>query len=185
MKVLFKSIVSFSIKSKLTICFLVLGLLPILVFGVISYQVYLEGLQKNITTYTFEVIESIDKNFGTYISDIENILQFKEDYYAQQYLKLYDAGDIDKNRKYTVRIWETFDTLKKMKTDLADIKLIDHSGHAISCYGTYWEDLGTNPLFAELKFKPTGGLAFLPPYHSIENKYVFSLGKIFGRGSAS
>jgi two-component system, sensor histidine kinase YesM len=183
MNVLFKRIVSFSIKSKLTICFLALGLLPLLVFGVISYQVYLESLQKNITTYTFEVIASIDKNFETYISDIDNILQFKEDYYAQQYLKLYEAGDIDENRKYTVRIWETFDTLKKMKTDLADIKLIDHSGHVISCYGTYWEDLDTNPLFDELKYKPVGGLAFLSPYHSKENKYVFSLGKIFGRGT--
>lgn len=179
-----KRTVSISIKLKLTICFLILGLFPILIFGVISYQVYLDGLQKSIATYTFEVIASIDKNFETYISDAENILQFREDYYAKQYLKLYDAGDIDANRKYTVRIWETFDTLKKMKTDLSDIKLIDHSGHVISCYGTYWEDMDRNRLFAELKYKPEGGLAFLPPYHSIENKYVFSLGKIFGRGSA-
>lgn len=167
----------YSIKSKLTICFLALGLIPILIFGFISYRFYLQNLHKNVTTYSYEVIERIEKNLETYISDIENILQLRSDYYIQQYLKLNEAGDIDGNRKYTVRIWETFDSLKKMKTDLVNIRLISHSGKTISCLGNYWEDISVDPLFNELVYKQDEEVSIQPPYINIQKKNVFSIGK--------
>lgn len=168
---------TYSIKSKLIICFLALGLLPIFIFGFISYKVYLDGARSNVTNYSFEVIERIDKNLETYISDIENILQLRNDYYIQQYLKLSEAGDIDGNRKYTVRIWENFDSLKKMKTDLEDIKLIAHSGRTISCFGDYWEDVEDSPLYLSLQKKPYYDLAVQSPYVNVQGKRVFSIGK--------
>lgn len=169
---------SLNIRSKFTISFLAMGLLPLFIFALISYNVYLKGLQKNVTTYSFEVIERIDKNLETYISDIENILKLRSDYYVQQYLKLYDAGDIDGNRKYTMRLWETFDYLKKMKTDLEDIRLISNKGRVISCYGTYWEDIGSNPMFIDLIARAPEKMHIQAPHLSMHNKRVFSIGKI-------
>lgn len=174
---LFRSFNIYSIKSKLTICFLALGLIPLLIFGLISYRLYFQNLHKNVTTYSYEVIERIDKNLETYISDIENILQLRSDYYFQQYLKLNEAGDIEGNRKYTVRIWETFDSLKKMKTDLDNIRLISHSGSTISCSGNYWEDVSTDPLYKDLVAKASDEVAIQPPYMNLQNNYVFSIGK--------
>ncbi len=182
-KKLFRKVNLYSIKSKLTVCFLALGLIPILVFGVISYRLYLGSLHKNVTTYSYEVIERIDKNIETYISDIENILELRSDYYFQQYMKLTEAGDIDGNRKYTVRIWENFDTLRKMKTDLVNIRLISHSGQTISCFGNYWEDVDQDPLFQELVNKTTDDVSIQPPYVNIRNKQVFTVGKSI-RGNA-
>jgi two-component system sensor histidine kinase YesM len=177
-KLRFPKGMSLNIRSKFTISFLAMGLLPLFMFALISYNVYLKGLEKNVTTYSFEVIDRIDKNLETYISDIENILKLRSDYYVQQYLKLYDAGDIDGNRKYTMRLWETFDYLKKMKTDLEDIRLISHKGRVISCYGTYWEDIGSNALFEELMMKEPDEMAIQAPHLSMHNKRVFSIGKI-------
>lgn len=168
---------AYSIRSKLTVCFLALGLIPMLIFGYVSYRVYLGSLQRNVTTYSYEVIERIDKNIETYISDIENILQLRSDYYVQQYLKLNEAGDIDGNRKYTVRIWENFDTLRKMKTDLVNIRLVAGSGQTISCFGNYWEMLDIDPLYWELRLKPAEAVAIQPPYINIQNRHVFSIGK--------
>lgn len=177
-KLPFKWRMALTIRSKFTIGFLIMGLFPVLVFALISYNVYLNGLQKNVIGYSFEVIERIDKNLETYISDIENILKLRSDYYVQQYLKLYDAGDIDGNRKYTMRLWETFDYLKKMKTDLEDIRLISSKGRVISCYGTYWEDIASNALFNDLMTKDPDDMSITPPYINIYDKHVFSVGKI-------
>lgn len=174
---LLRSFSFYSIRSKLTICFLALGLIPLLIFGVISYNLYFQNLHKNVTNYSFEVIERIDKNLETYISDIENMLQLRSDYYFQQYLKLNEAGDIEGNRKYTVRIWETFDSLKKMKTDLVNIRLISHSGSTISCFGNYWEDISADSLYKDLVNKASDEVSIQPPHLNIQNKYVFSIGK--------
>lgn len=173
----FKGFNIYSIKSKLTICFLALGLIPILVFGFISHNLYSKSMYKNVATYSYEVIERIDKNMETYISDIENILQLRSDYYFQQYLKLNAAGDIDGNRKYTVRIWENFESMRKMKTDLVNIRLIANSGQTISCFGNYWEDVSLDPLYNELITKKSDDLSIQPPYVNIQNKNVFSIGK--------
>jgi two-component system sensor histidine kinase YesM len=174
---LFRSFSFCSIRSKLTICFLALGLIPFLLFALISYNLYFQNLHKNVTTYSYEVIERIDKNLETYVSDIENILQLRSDYYFQQYLKLNEAGDIDGNRKYTVRIWETFDSLKKMKTDLVNIRMVAHSGSTISCFGNYWEDISGDPLYNDLVNKASDDVSIQPPHLDLQNNYVFSIGK--------
>ncbi|WP_242856025.1 sensor histidine kinase [Ruminiclostridium josui] len=177
----FKKFSIYSIRSKMTICFLALGLIPILVFGFISYHLYLLNLHKNVANYSEQVIERVDKNLETYISDIENIMRLKSNYYFQQYSKLNETGDIEGNRKYIVRIWETFDSLKQMKTDLVDIRYISSSGSAISCYGRYWGDLTTEPLYGELVTKKNDVVAIQPPHLNILNKKVFSIGQAVNR----
>lgn len=178
---LFRKFSIYSIRSKMTICFLALGLVPILLFGIISYHLYLQNLHKNVTSYSEQVIERVDKNLETYISDIENIMRLKSNYYFQQYSKLNEAGDIEGNRKYTVRIWETFDSVKQMKTDLVDIRFISSSGSTISCYGRYWVDVSNEPLYRELINKKSNIVAIQPPHLNALNKKVFSISQAVNR----
>jgi two-component system sensor histidine kinase YesM len=180
---LFRSFSIYSIRSKMAICFLALGLIPILIFGLVSYRLYFQNLHKNVTIYSDQVIERVDKNLQTYISDIENILQLSSNYYFQQYFKLNEAGDIEGNRKYTVRIWETFDSLKQMKTDLVDIRLISHSGSTISCYGRYWENVPEEPLYRELINKKTNAVSIQPPHLNFLNQKVFSIGQVVNQNA--
>ncbi len=174
---LFKRFNFYSIRSKLTVCFLILSVLPISLFALFSYNYYLKSLYNNVAVYTYEVIERVDKNIETYISDIDNILNLREDYYILQYLKLREVGDIDGNRKYTVRIWEYFDRLKKMKTDLEDIRLIDYSGDTISCNGIYWTNKKNDFLYNDLKLKKTDDISIQPPYVNNFDKNVFTIAK--------
>lgn len=112
----------YSIRTKMIVCFLALSLIPLLILGYLSYQYYINDLQNSINVYTNEVIERVDKNIETYILDIENILEIYDDYYTIQYLRLNEAGDIDGIQKYTVRLWETIELIRNMKSDLVDIK---------------------------------------------------------------
>lgn len=173
----------YSIRSKMTICFLALGLIPIFIFGLVSYRLYFQNLHKNVAIYSDQVIDRVDKNLETYISDIENILQLSSNYYFQQYFKLNETGDIEGNRKYTVRIWETFDSLKQMKTDLVDIRFISHSGSTISCFGKYWEDISREPLYSELANKEPGVVSIQPPHMNFLNQKVFSIGEAINRNA--
>jgi two-component system sensor histidine kinase YesM len=183
-KELFQGGAPFSIKTKIIVFFLVLGLVPILILGLISYRLNYDSLHKNVETYSFEVIERTENTLETYISDIKNILKFKDDYYFKQYLLLYKSGDIEGNRKYMVKIWETFDTVKKIKTDLSNIRMIDPTGHVISYYGTYWEELKDNPLYKSLLKKSYDEIAVQPPHQDVYNKNVFTVGKVMDRGNS-
>lgn len=174
-----------SIKTKLTAYFLLLSLLPIVIFVFFSGNYYLQGLQKNVMAYTYEVIERVDKNIETYISDIDNILNIRNDYYILQYLKLSDSNDIDENRKYTMRMWENFNNLKKMKTDLADIRVIAPNGQTISCYGMYWTDLNSESVLLNLAANPQNEIAIIPPRLNIMNKNVFTIGKAINSANLS
>lgn len=174
----FNNLALYSIKTKIITCFLVLSLLPMTIFGFFAYKFYLEDLRKNVISYTYEVIERVDKNIVTYISDIENILDIRNDYYILQYLKLNEANDIEGNRTYTVRIWETFNGIKKMKTDLADIKVTAYTGETISCYGIYWTDVSSDCLYNALLNKEKDSFSIQPPHINILNKNVFSIAKV-------
>lgn len=167
----------FSIKTKLILCFLILSLLPIIIFGFSSYQSFVQNIHDNAIVYTYEVIEQINKNIETYISDIENILQMRNDYYVLQYLKLNEAGDIDGNRKYTVRLWETFNNQKKIKTGLDDIRLVSHTGQTLSCYGIYWNDIAREPLYRGLRTGASRNHAVQLPHFNILGQNVFTIAR--------
>jgi two-component system sensor histidine kinase YesM len=167
----------FSIKTKLIICFLILSLLPIIVFVFYSYQSFVQNLNDNAIVFTSEVMEQINKSIETYISDIENILQMRNDYYVLQYLKLNEADDIDGNRKYMVRLWETFNSLKKMKTGLDDIRLVSHTGQTFSCYGIYWTDITRDPLYRELSASGSTNHSVQLPHLNILGQNVFTIAR--------
>ncbi|OXM87327.1 cache domain-containing sensor histidine kinase [Paenibacillus rigui] len=171
-----KNFVATSIKVKLIICFLTLSIVPICIVGYISYQFYIKNLQENTIVYSNEVIGRVDKNMETYVSDIINVLSMRDDYYLLQYLKLTEAGNIEKNRKYTVRMWEQFNQFKTMKTDLEDIRIIMEDGKTIGSNGVYWSD-PRDAIFQYLNNKQTDEAIILSPHQSLLNESVFSICK--------
>ncbi|MEK4869442.1 sensor histidine kinase [Niallia sp. FSL W8-1348] len=176
MKKWLKWIDLYSIRTKMIVCFLALSLIPLLILGYLSYQYYINDLQNSVNVYTNEVIERVDKNIETYILDIENILEIYDDYYTIQYLRLNEAGDIDGIQKYTVRLWETIQLIKNMKSDLVDIRIISHTGETISAQGVYWNDRN-DPFFANIRNIDEEEFVVKSPYIDMFNRNVFSIGK--------
>ncbi|MCB5236924.1 MAG: sensor histidine kinase [Niallia nealsonii] len=176
MKKWLKWIDLYSIRTKMIVCFLALSLIPLLILGYLSYQYYINDLQNSVNVYTNEVIERVDKNIETYILDIENILEIYDDYYTIQYLRLNEAGDIDGIQKYTVRLWETIQLIKNMKSDLVDIRIISHTGETISAQGVYWSDRN-DPFFANIRNIDEEEFVVKSPYIDMFNRNVFSIGK--------
>lgn len=176
MKKWLKWIDLYSIRTKMIVCFLALSLIPLLILGYLSYQYYINDLQNSINVYTNEVIQRVDKNIETYILDIENILEIYDDYYTIQYLRLNEAGDIDGIQKYTVRLWETIELIRNMKSDLVDIRIISHTGETISAQGVYWSDMN-DPFFTNMRKIDEAQFAVKSPYMDMFNRNVFSIGK--------
>ncbi len=124
--------------------------MPLIVLAFLSYHIYLQILEQNIRSYTSEVIDRVDRNLQIYLSDQERILELRSDYYAVQFIKLSLAGDIEGNRKYTFRLWENLNNIKKIKTDLRDVSITTLNGTRIGCYGITHEDISQNQLFQTL-----------------------------------
>ena len=84
-----------SLRSKFILCFMVLGIIPMILLALVSYRVYLDILQQNVQTYTSTVIERVDCSLEIYLSDLERVLELRNDYYHVQFIKLSLAGDIE------------------------------------------------------------------------------------------
>jgi two-component system, sensor histidine kinase YesM len=136
-----------SIRNKFILSFMVLALVPMILFAFFSYRTYLGILQRNVQSYTSEVIDRVDRNLQIYLSDLEHILELRNDYYNLQFIKLSMAGDIEGNRKYTFRLWENLNNIKKIKTNLRDVAITTANGVSVGCYGMTHIDREQNELF--------------------------------------
>lgn len=136
-----------SLRTKFVLSFMVLILVPMVLLAIISYRTYLGVLQRNVQSYTREVIDRVDRNLQIYLSDLEQILELRNDYYNLQFIKLSLAGDIEGNRKYTFRLWENLNNTKKIKTDLRDVAITTSRGVSAGCYGVTHIDPQNNELF--------------------------------------
>ena len=144
-----------------------------------SYRTYLNILQLNVRSYNSKVIERLARNLEIYLSDLENVLQLRDDYYSQQFIKLSRAGDIEGNRRYVYRLWENFNSMKKIKTDLRDMAITTADGVVISCYGVSHTSLAENRLYRTLAERPAGeeGMALWEPHPFWLGGEVFSVGQ--------
>lgn len=130
-----------TIRTKLIISFLVIGLLPLILFALFSYSTYSGALRERITGYSREVVFRMERDIDNYFSDIEQFLTREQDFYINQFIKLTQVNDFSNNRKYTFRIWEDFNNLRHMKPGLEDIALTFSDGKRISSYGLYYVDI--------------------------------------------
>lgn len=130
-----------TIRTKLIISFLLIGLLPMLIFSFLSYNIYSGALNDKISAYSNEMISRMERDLEDYILDIERFLNREQDFYINQFIKLTQANDFSNNRKYIFRIWEDFENLKQMKPGLEDIAITFQDGRRISSYGLYNIDI--------------------------------------------
>lgn len=168
-----------SIQAKLIAAFLILSLIPLILLAFFSYRAYLDILQGNVRSYTREVIDRVDRNLRIYLSDLERFLDSRNDYYNLQFIKLSLAGDIEGNRKFTVRLWENLNSMKQLKTDLRDVSLITLDGVKISCRGVSHIDTANHELFQTLinRAATEERMALWGPHPDWLGGNVFSVGR--------
>lgn len=167
-----------SLRTKFIISFTGLILIPLLLLAFLSYYTYFEILQQNVRTYTETVINRVERNLQIYLSDLERILDLRNDYYILQFLKLSMIDDIEGNQKYTYRLWENLNNIKKYKTDLRDVAIITLKGVKIGCYGLTNVDLSQNELFQILANRTAqdNTMAIYGPHDDWLGGKVFSVG---------
>ncbi|MCL6591423.1 MAG: sensor histidine kinase [Firmicutes bacterium] len=167
-----------SIRTKFILSFLLLSLIPLVLFATFSLRAYLDILQGNVNSYANEVIDRIDRNLQIYLSDLDRILEFRNDYYILQFIKLSLADDIEGNRKYTFRLLENLSNIKNLKTDLSDIAIITREGVKIDCSGVTHVDLSQEQLFQMLvnRTPKEKTSAFWGPHQDWLGRNVFSVG---------
>jgi len=167
-----------SLRTKIILSFAGLSLIPLILLAFLSYYTYLEILQQNVRTYTETVINRVERNLQIYLSDLERILELRNDYYILQYLKLSLIDDIEGNQKYTYRLWENLNNIKKYKTDLREVAITTLKGVKIGCYGVTNVDLSQNNLFQILANRTTqdNTMAIYGPHDDWLGGKVFSVG---------
>ncbi|TDO94434.1 two-component system sensor histidine kinase YesM [Halanaerobium saccharolyticum] len=172
-KKLFNRIEIHTIRTKLIISFLVIGLLPILLFGLLSFNIYRGAINDRISDYSQEMVNRMERDLEDYISEIERFLSREQDFYINQFIKLTQANDFRNNRKYAFRIWEDFNNLKQMKPGLEDIAITFQDGRRISSYGTFNIDL--EAFKAKMYPNLSGDIYITPPYKSYFQQEVITI----------
>jgi len=162
-----------TIRTKLIISFLLIGLLPMLIFSFLSYNIYSGALNDRISAYSIEMINRMERDLEDYIMDIQRFLNREQDFYINQFIKLTQANDFSNNRKYIFRIWEDFENLKQMKPGLEDIAITFQDGRRISSYGLYNIDIDN---FDNIPFPNNlEDIYFTPPHKNYLQKEVITL----------
>ncbi len=168
-----------SLRTKFILSFVALSTIPMVILATFSYGVYHDILQQNIQSYTSEVIDRVDRNLEIYLSDLERILELRNDYYNLQFIKLSLAGDVEGNRKFTFRLWENLNNIRNYKTELRDVSITTIGGVTIGCYGVTHTDLSQNKLFQTLANRTSkeNSIAIWGPHPDWLGGPVFSVGK--------
>jgi two-component system sensor histidine kinase YesM len=168
-----------SLRTKFTLAFVFLSTLPLFILAIFSYGVYRDILQQNIQSYTSEVIDRVDRNLEIYLSDLERILELRNDYYNLQFIKLSLAGDVEGNRKFIFRLWENLNNIRNFKTELRDVSITTIGGVTVGCYGVTHTDLARNELFQTLANRTAkdDSIAIWGPHPDWLGGPVFSVGK--------
>lgn len=173
-----------TLRTKLVLSFLILGLIPFLAFAWFSYDRYLGALQERITTYSEGVVVRMQKDLDSYLTDIDSLLDMKNDYYINQFIKLKKAHDFEGNRKYTFRLWEDFNTLTRIKAGIEDVALTFNDGQRFSTYGLYYATPETMSLYDRVTSKNTDGYLISRPYYNFLNKPVITVARVFNSESS-
>ena len=132
-----------TIRTKLIISFLIIGLLPILLFGFLSFNVYSGAINDRINNYSQEMVNRMERDLEDYITEVERFLSKEQDFYINQFIKLTQANDFRNSRKYAFRIWEDFNNVKQLRPGLKDVAITFQDGSRISSYGTYNIEIDT------------------------------------------
>ncbi|MFW5961775.1 MAG: sensor histidine kinase [bacterium] len=166
-----------TIKTKLIISFLIIGLLPIILFGLLSFNLYRGAINDRITDYSQEMVKRMERDLEDYMNEIDRFLSKEQDFYINQYIKLNQVNDFRNSRKYAFRIWEDFNNVKQLKPGLEDVAITFQDGRRISSYGTYNIEIDN---FKEQLYSPAANDTFFTtPYRNHFNEDVITVARYY------
>lgn len=166
-----------TIKTKLIISFLIIGLLPILLFGFLSFNTYRGAINDRINNYSQEMVKRMERDLEDYINEVERFLSKEQDFYINQFIKLTQVNDFRNNRKYAFRIWEDFNNVKQLKPGLEDVAITFQDGRRISSYGTY--NIKINNFKEQLYSTQNADTFFTQPYINYFQEEVVTVARYY------
>lgn len=112
MKIIRDKIANFSIRSKMIWSYILIALLPFLLFAAIGIGIFARQSEKDISMYTNQMMSQVSTSIDVYVSSIEKI----SDYIIRE------MSEVDFNSMYTYQdiFWEQ--ESGKIKGDLANIE---------------------------------------------------------------
>lgn len=167
-----------TIRTKIIFAFIFVGLVPFLIFAVFSYQTYSGAFYDKITSYSKEVVNNIVVQIDDYLLDLNELLDMKDDYYINQAIKLIQANEYQKNRKYIFRLWEEFNNIITLKSGLNEFSINFNDGQVLSNYGLYYLNDKNEKLYQNLHF---GNKEFFisKPHKNVYDEEIISIIKPF------
>lgn len=125
-----------SIKNRITLYFSILFLSSIVIFGVISYNIFSNILTSELSSYTSKIVDEARINLDSYFSQIETLMQIT----ASNSILL-DAVKNYSNSNYSVKLYsdrviqDFLQDTMKINPKIKDIIIVDNRGFAYEYTG--------------------------------------------------
>lgn len=116
-----------SIQSSIAVAFSCLILFTVLIIGVISISLTSDAVEKNSREYTSQLIEQVNSNIESYITNMENISQmtlYNND--VREYLTRKDLSG-DERLSYINKITKLFDSILSTRKDISSIMVFGYN----------------------------------------------------------
>lgn len=120
-----------SIQSTIAAAFLCLILFTVLVISVISFSMTSDAVEKNSREYTYQLIEQVNRNIESYITNMENIsLMTLYNNDVHEYLSRGSLNEEEK-RSYTDKITKLFNSILTSRKDISSIMIFGYNGRNV------------------------------------------------------
>jgi len=119
------------IQSSITAAFLFLVLFTVLIIAAISFSLTYDAVEKNSREYTYQLIEQVNRNIESYITNMENIsimTLFNND--VREYLTRNDL-DSEEEKAYAEKIKLLFDSILSTRKDISSIMVFGYNGRVV------------------------------------------------------
>lgn len=119
------------IQSSITAAFLFLVLFTVLIIAAISFRLTYEAVEKNSREYTYQLIEQVNRNIESYITNMENIsimTLFNND--VREYLTRDDLSS-EEEAVYAEKIKLLFDSILSTRQDISSIMVLGYNGRVV------------------------------------------------------
>jgi len=119
------------IQSSITAAFLFLVLFTVLIIAAISFSLTYEAVEKNSREYTRQLIEQVNRNIESYITNMENIsimTLYNND--VREYLTRDDLSS-EEEQVYSEKIKLLFDSILSTRKDISSIMIFGYNGRVV------------------------------------------------------
>ncbi len=119
------------IQSSITAAFMFLVLFTVLIIAAISFSLTYDAVEKNSREYTYQLIEQVNRNIESYITNMENIsimTIYNND--VREYLTRDDLSK-EEEEVYLRKIKLLFDSILSTRKDISSIMIFGYNGRVV------------------------------------------------------